>query len=160
MGPTWGPSGADRTQVGPMLAPWTLLSGMTKWTVWTTFHRPHFLIYFIEKKILFFKSNFTKFCCWLTISLHLIRQCFGANKQKAINWINVDKHSWWYVTWLGHKFSFEIMDLKMVSAKWWPFFLDFIELIYTLTQSCLINTVTEVVTWDRAPKGALVSQGE
>ena len=24
---TWGPSGADRTQVGPMLAPWTLLSG-------------------------------------------------------------------------------------------------------------------------------------
>ena len=27
MGPTWGPSGADRTQAGPMLAPWTLLSG-------------------------------------------------------------------------------------------------------------------------------------
>ena len=27
MGPLWGPSGADRTQVGPMLAPWTLLSG-------------------------------------------------------------------------------------------------------------------------------------
>ena len=27
VGPTWGPSGADRTQVGPMLAPWTLLSG-------------------------------------------------------------------------------------------------------------------------------------
>ena len=30
MGPTWGPSGADRTQVGPMLAPWTLLSGVHK----------------------------------------------------------------------------------------------------------------------------------
>ena len=28
MGPTWGPSGAARTQVGPMLAPWTLLSGL------------------------------------------------------------------------------------------------------------------------------------
>ena len=27
MGPTWCPSGAGRTQVGPMLAPWTLLSG-------------------------------------------------------------------------------------------------------------------------------------
>ena len=27
MGPTWGPSGADRTQVGPMWSPWTLLSG-------------------------------------------------------------------------------------------------------------------------------------
>ena len=28
MGPTWGSPGADRTQVGPMLAQWTLLSGM------------------------------------------------------------------------------------------------------------------------------------
>ena len=28
MGPTWGPSGADRTQVDPMLAPWALLSGL------------------------------------------------------------------------------------------------------------------------------------
>ena len=27
MGPTWGPSGSARTQVGPMSAPWTLLSG-------------------------------------------------------------------------------------------------------------------------------------
>ena len=27
MGSTWGPSGADRTQVDPMLAPWTLPSG-------------------------------------------------------------------------------------------------------------------------------------
>ena len=26
MGHTWGPPGADRTQVGPMLTPWTLLS--------------------------------------------------------------------------------------------------------------------------------------
>ena len=34
MGPTWGPTGTDRTQVGPMLAPWTLLSG----TVYQTVH--------------------------------------------------------------------------------------------------------------------------
>ena len=32
MGPTWGPSGAIRTQVGPMLAPWTLLSGKVEYT--------------------------------------------------------------------------------------------------------------------------------
>ena len=31
MGPTWGPLGADRTQVGPMLAPWTLLSEVPLW---------------------------------------------------------------------------------------------------------------------------------
>ena len=28
MGPKWGPPGASRTKVGPMLAPWTLLSGI------------------------------------------------------------------------------------------------------------------------------------
>ena len=28
MEPTWGPAGADRTQVGPMLTPWTSLPGM------------------------------------------------------------------------------------------------------------------------------------
>ena len=28
MWPTWGPSAADRTQMGPMLVPWTLLSGV------------------------------------------------------------------------------------------------------------------------------------
>ena len=28
MGPTWDPPGANRTQVGPMLSPWTLLSGI------------------------------------------------------------------------------------------------------------------------------------
>ena len=32
MGPTWGLSGADRTQLGPMLAPWSLLTG--KWFYW------------------------------------------------------------------------------------------------------------------------------
>ena len=39
MGPTWGLSGADRTQVGPMLATWTLLSGLfhysdVTWASW------------------------------------------------------------------------------------------------------------------------------
>ena len=29
MGPTWGPPGDDRTQVGPMLAPWTVLLGVS-----------------------------------------------------------------------------------------------------------------------------------
>ena len=28
MGPPWGPPGSCRSQVGPMLAPWTLLSGL------------------------------------------------------------------------------------------------------------------------------------
>ena len=37
-GPTWGPPGAARTHVGPMLATWTLLSGISSFNfflVWT-----------------------------------------------------------------------------------------------------------------------------
>ena len=41
MGPTWGPSGADRTQVGPMLIPWILLSGFiySAANIISSFHR-------------------------------------------------------------------------------------------------------------------------
>ena len=38
VGQTWGPSGADRTQVSPKLAPWTLLSG----TLWSAVVEGHF----------------------------------------------------------------------------------------------------------------------
>ena len=38
MGPTWGPSGADRTQVGPMLDTWTLLSGVSFGSIAGRFH--------------------------------------------------------------------------------------------------------------------------
>ena len=35
MRPTWGPSGSCRPQMGPMLAPWTLLSGHPRsYSVW------------------------------------------------------------------------------------------------------------------------------
>ena len=44
MGPTWGPSGADKTQVGPMLAPWTLVSGI--FSVFNTVHSPYIVCHF------------------------------------------------------------------------------------------------------------------
>ena len=36
MRPTWGPPGSCRPQMGPMLAPWTLLSGLLLrvWRIW------------------------------------------------------------------------------------------------------------------------------
>ena len=45
IGPTWGPSGADRPQVGPMLAPSILLHAVhstTSWTVLKAFGRAQF----------------------------------------------------------------------------------------------------------------------
>ena len=44
MGPTWGPSGADRTHTGPMLAPWTLLSMYSsKWTLQRRFKGKYYI---------------------------------------------------------------------------------------------------------------------
>ena len=34
VGRTWGPPGSCRPQMGPMLAPWTLLSGQFTWFLW------------------------------------------------------------------------------------------------------------------------------
>ena len=40
MGPTWGPPGSCRPQMGPMLAPWTLLSGTTPHPIYTQWGTP------------------------------------------------------------------------------------------------------------------------
>ena len=49
MGPTWGPSGAARTHVGPMMAPWTLLAGsftsVDQLRVWTWKRKPHSVVF-------------------------------------------------------------------------------------------------------------------
>ena len=37
MGPTWGPPGSCRPQMGPMLTPWTLLSGSSSLLIWDVF---------------------------------------------------------------------------------------------------------------------------
>ena len=44
MGPTWCPSGSDRTQMGPMLVPWTLLSGTLLIKVLKRQHEPHIAV--------------------------------------------------------------------------------------------------------------------
>ena len=47
IGPTRGPSGAYRTQVGPMLAPWILLSGLSQKNTWLTCHYHSQMLYSI-----------------------------------------------------------------------------------------------------------------
>ena len=88
MGPTWGPSGADRTQVGPMLAPWTLLSGMIPACMtWLRFQNSAYtwhnmLLNDIDKKKLVILSKrmlphwstyvcgATVLCYWLSVYRH------------------------------------------------------------------------------------------
>ena len=54
MVPTWGPSGADRTEVGLILVPWTLLSG---WLSGGTDHTSHICSQKPENKGIYFLST-------------------------------------------------------------------------------------------------------
>ena len=58
MGPTWGPSGTDRTMVDSMLAPWTLLSGLSpdKWITKKQFE------YFTKMHIKMASTKWQPFC--------------------------------------------------------------------------------------------------
>ena len=72
MGPTWDPSGADRTQVGPILAPWTLLSGII-FAIAKLHHNKHIQEYSIEIILskLWAQSGPTISCS--SIMLHFIK---------------------------------------------------------------------------------------
>ena len=97
MGPTWGPSGTDRAQVGPMLAPWTLLSGW--FTCYSTL--------FDGRKINGLAPARCQTLVWRNAELSQIVGFLGPNFGKIP--INI------------HYFSFTKMRLKMLSIANWPF---------------------------------------
>ena len=127
MGPTWGPSGADRIQVGPMLAPWPLLSGLFRHIATETrpfeiprmmikricpancisiFFKWHILcIWIMHVTVLFQPDDFFGFIIWYpmqwTISL---KQCQTLKETIQFH----QSVSWFYSLWprsvakLGH----------------------------------------------------------
>ena len=113
MGPTWGPSGADSTQVGPMLAPWTLLSGsliipqhietVTKWEP----PRRRFQARFLARKTVCFDSNVTKVHPYGPIEIGS-----GNGQRQAIYWTNECLDNWCTYA------SFGLDDLTFTSL--WP----------------------------------------
>ena len=79
MGPTWGPSGADRPHVGPMLAPWTLLSGIVcaafcwRWQMWQNKKKTRLCLWNmvvqsnLYKQKLFQKIYCRVLCCYIDL---------------------------------------------------------------------------------------------
>ena len=86
MGPTWGPPGADRTQVCPMLVPWTYLRCLYSYhlteaeTKRPSFCRQHFWRHFLEWRYV-----------WISIEISLN---FFPRVQSMIC-----QH--WFRSWLG-----------------------------------------------------------
>ena len=82
MGPTWGHYGADRTQVGPMLAPWMLLSGLFMWGVISSSSR-NFISRIIQQNTFHMHNISTKmsqmyFCggCKRSWEVHQADNCY------------------------------------------------------------------------------------
>ena len=124
MGPTWGPSGADRTQLDPMLTPWTLLSGLlrnqfrpqrhqtshqsdglTSSLIYSVFH-------FMTNFIWFYLHHVLDICDYLDICLPLYHCCisFGIcfNKGFWIDLICIELAAWFwhYLTFLFWRLTY------------------------------------------------------
>ena len=93
IGPTWGPSGADRTQVGPMLAPWTLLSGCIPHSTAVTEALPGRVRFYTHKrhpriKLIVFWENWL---CYEGITL----QCDDESWYNELVWTDKLLTLWW-----------------------------------------------------------------
>ena len=93
MGPTWGPSGADRTQVDPMLAPWTLLSG--KLTLGKAC-----------RERIFKMNNYDK----QSKNLHR-----GVNLKQIVSDL---KFAWWHVNEFWHELIIQTWKLYQKRLPW------------------------------------------
>ena len=105
MGPTWGPPGSCRPQMGPMLAPCTLLSGLCKCmmtrSLWMG--RSGDITYQEYISSAFGVKLPASECHRIStmISQHWVKWGFVAVRQQAITWINVDQIIWRHMTSIG-----------------------------------------------------------
>ena len=102
MGPLWGPSGANRTQVGPMLAQRTLLSGMFYMACYVTrdlineveIRRQHSIFQLKHKrnKIFLMKSKTVHLCRYYTVD-------FVENTNRSESWYFYYECGMYFGTW-------------------------------------------------------------
>ena len=121
IGPTWGPSGADRTQEGHMLAPWTLLSGMSWWVSVTTLS--------LTKLHLKMSS--------VEVSTILSRlQCVKAGICVYCSIIHLTAHSFYICHWLSYTGEGRLQNIE-----------HFVETLYVKSRDTDISTTYVFATW-------------
>ena len=120
-GPTWGPPGSCRPQMGPMLAPWTLLSGIV-WRFWNSvqtsmmhnitesLHRTH-----CEHTL---HTLYQYICVWyleeITVFLHcLLGKSFKRGRSINLSFTGDWKNEWFACVWLANHFLIDYCIGKM-----------------------------------------------
>ena len=138
MGPKWGPSGAEGTQVGPILAPWTLLYGrLLKFPLKDKKIWPLCRAHFIHDEILWPLRAWPSLC----ILLHCPdRKVHGANMgliwgPTGPRWVPCRSHELCYLgslsgfTWDVFKHS----DQNSVNDFWFVLFVVAVVVVHVLS---------------------------
>ena len=90
MGPTWGPPGYCRPQMGPMLVPWSLLSGPLSLSVLTSHYKePYGIIAVTLKRMVVILA---KFSTLVTLNIFILTGLFFigilSKSSNIFDWIN------------------------------------------------------------------------
>ena len=120
-GTAWGPSGADRTQVGPMLAPWTLPSGIDCM---------HISSIVLEKK-----NNVQTCAAFLFVCLWLVATGESSNELHPVLWVKIIYHSQWenICAW-----GFNSLRLRQ---NWWHIANDIFKCIFLNENCCIFKLI-------------------
>ena len=112
MGPTWGPPGSCRPQMGPMLAQWALLSGMS------SADDPHGAIYRKELKLGKSCHNTTITLMAMTLQTGMLPGLDNKGNFDISNML-INKHASWIGLGLAnnHRYAGDDMNQHLVS-KW------------------------------------------
>ena len=120
MGPTWGPSGSGRTQVGPMLAPWTLLSGKL---LYPLFRLAHWSVWLWSSSVHEDRANYLSLILNQTWSVHLNMRdgcLLHWTANKFDNWEsknNADNLYWWKL-FPGFRYFAAFRSVRSMNFVW------------------------------------------
>ena len=121
VGPTWGPPGSCRPQMGPMLAPWTLLLGELQWpkimetaktlalTLEISPPRVFMTPYYQWLHLVEFKSSGYLYC---VIRRHNRTNRFIPIQHVFVNLLYICGYKWKDIFALLHKFCFHCIHNK------------------------------------------------
>ena len=115
MGSTWGPSGSCRSQMGPMMAPWALLSGMITSSAlqYTPYRSYRYTWWLIFNHIVFSVSiQYVTICILLLLCLYMV----WCKKHPTLCphwWVN------WHLLWILWKKLFgDITSILYLAANY------------------------------------------
>ena len=148
MGSTWGPAGADRTQVGPMFATRNLLSGYTYiiqrhprpsiiWVLRRIIHNGHeYLQWWLESWINFYAINLPN-----KDSQYALAEQMGHDKIVGNNSREFAALKWFISWWLFPNWGNWLVFKQKLTHNWFSFY------ILSIKSLCRFDIKNYLIEW-------------